>query len=1065
MTFYLRIASKLPLPFCAIVFLIAICPLGFAQQPTASSDLVFAEKDGLLAVEAEHFFQQTKTDKRAFYLFSTDGSPDIKPDGDPPHIAGASGGAYLEILPDTRRTHDDKLIKGINFAPEAGQMAILSYKINVKNTGKYYVWVRAFSTGGEDNGLHVGIDGQWPDSGQRLQWCKGKRAWRWESRQRTEAQHCGEEHKIFLDIDTPGEHTIHFSMREDGFEFDKWLMTNNREFKRPDDVGPATAVFSGTLPKTYPFVAAKPVTEKPAAKKAAAKKAPAKKPAAKKPAAKTSQLLQIPASKFALDGSGFYLDQGKWAAVNPEQRKSGKVGMTFPFPAGKYNVTLQAVGENDGGSSYVVSLDDEKLGEFTCPLSSEKFEVGKKFHKTWPDASITEGTVVNIQATIGSKDGAEFSRARWAAIAFEPADDVTIKATAGLLTDQKTQLTKTVSKGSPTKSVSSVDLMEPRQSDGDGSIAVNGELKSWHKVTLTLDGPYCHEQDNVPNPFTDYRMSAVFTHTDGATYSVPGYFAADGNAGNSSAESGTKWRVHFAPDRPGEWTYQINFSTGKDSAIDDNVVAKQLSPFHGKRGSIEIIKTDKTGRDLRAQGRLKYVGKRYLQYAGSGQYFLKAGADAPETLLGYADFDNTIAGNPKKVPLKTWSAHVQDWRDGDPTWQSGKGKGLIGAVNYLASKGCNAYSFLTYNAGGDGDNVWPFIQREDKLHYDCSKLDQWGIVFDHSTNRGMYLHFKMQETENDDHRKGKKGNGFIPESLDGGDLGTQRKLYCRELIARFGHNLALNWNLGEENTQSLRQQQAMINYIDAVDAYGHNIVIHTYPNEQNKVYRPLLGNASKLTGVSLQNSGIKDTHSQTVKWVKESTDAGKPWIVAFDESGTAAHGQCPDLGYKGFDGHDNTGKMAYTENEVRKQTLWGNLMGGGAGVEYYFGYQFVENDLLCEDWRSRDKSWDYCRIALDFFRNNAIPIADMQPADELVGNPDHDNSKYCLAKPGEIYLVYVAQSKTVTVDLSGAAHQYKMSIFNPRDGSTIKAPAVIGGGQTELTLPDAKNDWLLVLRK
>ena len=147
------------------------------------------------------------------------------------------------------------------------------------------------------------------------------------------------------------------------------------------------------------------------------------------------------------------------------------------------------------------------------------------------------------------------------------------------------------------------------------------------------------------------------------------------------------------------------------------------------------------------------------------------------------------------------------------------------------------------------------------------------------------------------------------------------------------------------------------------------------------------------------------------------------------------------------------------------QTLWGTLMGGGAGVEYYFGYQFVENDLICEDWRSRDKSWDYCRIAIDFFRNNNIPIADMQPADELVGNPQHDNSKYCLAKPGEIYLVYVAGSKSVEVDLSGQATQYNVSIFNPRDASSIEAPAVTSGSKTKLTLPDAKNDWLIVLRK
>ncbi|MEZ5397229.1 MAG: hypothetical protein R2724_31240 [Bryobacterales bacterium] len=32
-----------------------------------------------------------------------------------------------------------------------------------------------------------------------------------------------------------------------------------------------------------------------------------------------------------------------------------------------------------------------------------------------------------------------------------------------------------------------------------------------------------------------------------------------------------------------------------------------------------------------------------------------------------------------------YEPHVQDWKPGDPTWQGGKGKGIIGALNYLAS--------------------------------------------------------------------------------------------------------------------------------------------------------------------------------------------------------------------------------------------------------------------------------------------------------------------------------------------------------------------------------------------
>ena len=461
---------------------------------------------------------------------------------------------------------------------------------------------------------------------------------------------------------------------------------------------------------------------------------------------------------------------------------------------------------------------------------------------------------------------------------------------------------------------------------------------------------------------------------------------------------------------------------------------------------------------------MAYVGKRYLKHLGSGEFFLKAGADAPETLLGYADFDNTIAGKAKKVPLKHFEPHLDDWKEGDPTWKDGKGKGLIGAVNYLASTGCNVFSFLTYNAGGDGDNVWPFIQREDKMHYDCSKLEQWSIVFDHATANGMYLHFKMQETEVDDHKRG-KGNGFVPECLDGGNLGLQRRLYCRELIARFGHNLALNWNIGEENTQTLEQQKAMIDFIATTDPYDHNIVIHTFPGDQDKVYGGLIGDASRLTGLSIQNSHIRDTHWQTVKWVRRSTKAGKPWIVAFDESGSAAHGQCPDIGYEGFDGTDSAGDKAYTPEEVRRQTLWGTLMAGGAGVEYYFGYKFAQNDLVCEDWRSRDQSWKYCAIALEFFRKH-VRIQDTQPMDELVGNDEHKNDRYCLAIPGEQYLIYLPYGGKVDLDLTGAGNKsFGVKILNPKTGEMMESKTTVAGGKTaSLSAPDEKNDWLLIVQ-
>jgi len=616
----------------------------------------------------------------------------------------------------------------------------------------------------------------------------------------------------------------------------------------------------------------------------------------------------------------------------------------------------------------------------------------------------------------------------------------------------------------------------PRKADGSGALTLGGALKEWHKVTLTLDGPFAHERDREPNPFTDLAFTVTFTHESGTPrHIVPGYFAADGGAADTGAESGTKWRAHLSPGKPGRWNYAISFTRGPNAALDGG--GAPLAPFDGHTGVLIIAPTDKTGRDFRSKGRLEYVGKHHLQFAGSKEFFIKAGPDAPETLLACVDFDGTEPGRARPArpgeaapapSLKTWQPHVRDWRPNDPTWQGGKGKGLIGALNYLAAKGLNTFSFLPYNAGGDGDNVWPFVARGEKLHYDCSKLDQWGMVFDHATALGLHLHFKLQETEMDDERVGDSARpGVVPEALDGGALGTERKLYCRELISRFGHALALTWNLGEENTQSAAEQRAMAQFIRGTDPYDHPIVVHTFPGQQETVYRPLLGAQSQLNGASLQNEWDR-VHERTLEWVGESARSGRPWVVCNDEQGPASLGVPPDPGYEGQSGIAKEKNRSYTLDDVRKLTLWGNLMAGGAGVEYYFGYQLPQNDLRCEDWRSRDRSWDHCRIALEFFRAEKVPFWEMRNANPLVGNSANSNEKFCFAKPGELYLVYLPRGGTTDLDLVGAGGDFAVKWFDPRSGGALRDGGVAkvqGGGKVRLGRPpaDIDEDWLIVV--
>ena len=617
-----------------------------------------------------------------------------------------------------------------------------------------------------------------------------------------------------------------------------------------------------------------------------------------------------------------------------------------------------------------------------------------------------------------------------------------------------------------------------RQGAPAADVSLTGELRQWHKVTLTLTGPHADELSSAPNPFVDYRMTVSFVHESGSpTYRVPGYFAGDGDAAESSATSGDKWRAHLAPDKTGRWTYRISFVAGKGVALTAASSGQAVAPFDGRTGTFQVGATDKKSPDFRGRGRLQYAAKHYLQFAGSGDYFLKLGADSPETLLAYADFDGTVARK-AQVPLHTFTPHVQDWQTGHPTWKSDRGKGLIGAVNYLASKGVNSISFLPYNAGGDGDNVWPFVARDDKLHYDVSKLDQWQVVFDHAQQKGMYLHFKLQENEIDDNlrgnpvdRAGAANAEPVSESMDGGDLGQERRLYVREIVARFGYLLALNWNIGEENTQSAEQQLAMAMSLRDTDPYaGRHIVVHTFPNGQDSVYPGLLGSRSPFTGASLQMAW-NVVHERTLRWVVASSQAKKPWVVANDEQGPAGLGVPPDPGYSSFTGKDAQGRdVGHTLHDIRKYALWGNLMAGGAGVEYYFGYGLPDNDLVAENFRSRDRSWDYARIAIDFFHSQKIPFWDMTNADALAGNETHDNSRYCFAKVNDVYLVYLPSGGTTNLDLSKASGEFTVDWFDPRNGGSLKKgsiPTARGGAPAALGTPpdNPGDDWLVVVRR
>ncbi len=663
-------------------------------------------------------------------------------------------------------------------------------------------------------------------------------------------------------------------------------------------------------------------------------------------------------------------------------------------------------------------------------------------------ASFTAPATVTLQATASDPDGSVTNVSFFAnnsiigEVTSPPYDFVWTNVSAGAYT-----LTARATDNEGAGSVSSGVVISVLSTNTTG--VVSGELKKWHRVTITWDGPATSET-NANNPFRNYRLNVTFTHpASGKSYVVPGYFAADGDAANTSAQSGNKWRVNFAPDETGAWNFVASFRSGTDVALSASPTAGAPSDFDGASGSFVIGPTDKTGRDLRGKGRLQYVGKHHLRFAETGEYFLKMGADSPESLLNYTDFDDQPLG---ATYLRSWAPHAADYDPSDAaefTWKGGKGTNLLGAIKYLSDKGMNAFSFIPFTIGGDDKNVCPHLLKgtasnpswSTAVHhdrFDVSRMEQWDRIFAYGDKKGMYLHFKTLETENE-------------LFMDGGNLGPERILYYRELIARYGYHLALNWNLGEEiDNATTAQKQAWSQYFFDTDPYHHNMVIHNGANHYD-----LLGTASHLTGFSLQKGVGSTVFTATLDYLSRSAAAGVPWVVALDEPGGADQGIQPD-------------SVDPMHDSRRGGVIWAHVLAGGAGVESYFGYAVSDSgDLTAQNWRRYDMWWNQCRYALEFFKSNAIPFWHMTNRNALLTGL---SGTYCFALTGQVYVAYLPTNAVTSLNLAGAPGDYSVRWFDPRHGGLLQTGTVAqvsGGSTVSLGRPPltSTNDWVALIQR
>ena len=580
-------------------------------------------------------------------------------------------------------------------------------------------------------------------------------------------------------------------------------------------------------------------------------------------------------------------------------------------------------------------------------------------------------------------------------------------------------------------------------------------LKRWHRISLTFDGPQTSETAE-PNPYFNYRLDVTFTGPSGQDMTVPGFYAADGNAGRTGADRGNKWRVYFSPNEVGYWSWEVSCRSGKDVSIAKNPQAgKPWKPLDGSSGTFEVVESDRTGRDFRSpdKGLILHRGHHYLTFA-SGKPFLKGGPGVPENMLGYYGFDNTRSNNkrgplyenipPEEIYLHRFAGHTQDWEPGDPDWdrndgpeatRKNAGRNYIGMLNFLGRQhGVSSLYIMMMSVEDDGDDTYPTIAHADKEHYDVSKLDQWEIVFTHADRVGIFSHMLLCESSNDRYY-----------SSEGKTLGRIRKLYFREMLARFGHHLAFQLDLGEENDFTNEQLQEQAAWLKMLDAYDHPVATHNRTKELIPRWTALVGDANfDMTAVQA-DFGNQEIYKFIKEWREKSAAAGNPLVISGDE----IHGTMTD----------------YDKGRVEKMWPW--YISGGGGYEWYLKKPENHNyDQVIDDYRITKTMPKHIGIAVNELIK--LPLLEMAPHNELLVDMPRG---YCLAQPGVVYAIYDQRKGTsFQLDLSGIEDTFTVQWLNPREGGDwqtgsvkiVKGGGIVDLGQAPNTLDQ---DWCCIVSK
>lgn len=524
------------------------------------------------------------------------------------------------------------------------------------------------------------------------------------------------------------------------------------------------------------------------------------------------------------------------------------------------------------------------------------------------------------------------------------------------------------------------------------------EVQQWKEIELAFTS-----QSEYENPYTDVEFWVEFTDTDSNILIRPGYW-----------ENNNVWKVRFAsPTNKGEWTWKSFASNGSDPGL------------HGITGKLKAVEY-KGDNALIKNGLLSMSpGKRNVIHA-NGKSFLMIG-DTPWALPWRGTYET----------VKKYAENRQE-----------RGFNTALLMSLMPDRGVEGPRSRTETGGFD-------VAFEDLKDGHINKLNPDYFLYLDSLQNILIDHGIVPVFQPVFHGFGWKGKDLLGWDMDEQEYAR----YCKYLVARYGAEPAM-WLVSGDGDGRFRGIQEGGETFEKWDAYQQPTGIHyspfcsvipdwwdkpfEYVPHENKIHQE-----KDWLDFQWCQTGHGGDHQS---WKVEKMYNNLPTKASANGEPT----------YEGIRDSAN-GSGWWQGNEA-----WLNFMNGGTmGVVYGAGglwnWKLRANEPGWPDWANSNVSWAEA-IELPgavYVGYLARALKDLNVSD-IAMHPELAEGNLCLAKPGELFIIYLPVGGSVMVNQMPENGIYKW--FDPKRGEFV-SEGKINSGKENFTSPLNDSSVLLIQKE